>query len=242
MPHLGVSFPESLDMALDEQQKLLNTGNCESRVVEMNEFCGTRFQGGRSQLSVTIVEVGGTPQPSPLSDRSSQQLLETPLDTGQLRPKYSLKTRPLQGPSRSKHVAGVFNKIHEGSSPYALGARRFDTAYIFGWFCSPQHHLLPRPQRRLLAHREPAEMGRSRPLRLPPAPEDRRQGHIPGASLQFPGASRQLEMLRLSHRRVSVFLALFPAPPRIHRVVKSTIDDRMNSRNCVKSPDRCFRK
>ena len=123
-----------------------------------------------------------------------------------------------------------------------LGARRFDTAYIFGWFCSPQHHLLPRPQRRLLAHREPAEMGRSRPLRLPPAPEDRRQGHIPGASLQFPGASRQLEMLRLSHRRVSVFLALFPAPPRIHRVVKSTIDDRMNSRNCVKSPDRCFRK
>ncbi|KAH0812676.1 hypothetical protein GEV33_010115 [Tenebrio molitor] len=63
MPHLGVSFPESLDMALDEQQKLLNTG-------------------GRSQLSVTIVEVGGTPQPSPLSDRSSQQLLETPLDSG----------------------------------------------------------------------------------------------------------------------------------------------------------------
>ncbi|EFA02166.1 hypothetical protein TcasGA2_TC007821 [Tribolium castaneum] len=63
MPHLGAAFPESLDMALDEQQKLLNTA------------------GGRSQLSVTIVEVGGTPQPSPLSDRSSQQLLETPLDT-----------------------------------------------------------------------------------------------------------------------------------------------------------------
>ena len=136
MPHLGVSFPESLDMALDEQQKLLNTGNCESRVGEMNEFCGTRFQGGRSQLSVTIVEVGGTPQPSPLSDRSSQQLLETPLDTGQLRPKCSLKTRPLQGPSRSKHVAGVFNKIHEGSRN-ALGARRFDTAYIFGGFAAP---------------------------------------------------------------------------------------------------------
>lgn len=26
MPHLGVSFPESLGMALDEQQKLLNSG------------------------------------------------------------------------------------------------------------------------------------------------------------------------------------------------------------------------
>lgn len=40
------------------------------------------FAGGRSQLSVTIVDVGSTPQPSPLSDRSSQQLLETPLDSG----------------------------------------------------------------------------------------------------------------------------------------------------------------
>lgn len=26
MPHLGVTFPESFSMALDEQQKLLNTG------------------------------------------------------------------------------------------------------------------------------------------------------------------------------------------------------------------------
>lgn len=38
--------------------------------------------GGRSQLSVSIVEIGSTPQPSPISDRSSQQLLETPLDSG----------------------------------------------------------------------------------------------------------------------------------------------------------------
>ncbi|CAG9856838.1 unnamed protein product [Phyllotreta striolata] len=61
MPHLGKSFPENFGMALDEQQKLLNTG--------------------RSQLSVTIVEVGGTPNPSPLSDRSNEQLLQTPLDS-----------------------------------------------------------------------------------------------------------------------------------------------------------------
>lgn len=27
MPHLGVSFPEKLGMALDEQQKLINSGN-----------------------------------------------------------------------------------------------------------------------------------------------------------------------------------------------------------------------
>nr|XP_022904821.1 potassium voltage-gated channel subfamily KQT member 1-like [Onthophagus taurus] len=60
MPHLGVSFPESFTMALDEQQKLLSSG--------------------RTQLQVSIVEVGSTPQPSPLSDRSSQQLLDTPLD------------------------------------------------------------------------------------------------------------------------------------------------------------------
>lgn len=40
--------------------------------------------GGRSQLSVSIVEIGNTPQPSPISDRSSQQLLETPLDSGSL--------------------------------------------------------------------------------------------------------------------------------------------------------------
>lgn len=46
-------------MAMDEQQTLLG---------------GT----GRSQLSVTIVEMAsGSPQPSPLSDRSSQQLLES---------------------------------------------------------------------------------------------------------------------------------------------------------------------
>ncbi|KAF5284552.1 hypothetical protein FQR65_LT02378 [Abscondita terminalis] len=37
--------------------------------------------GGRTQLSVTIVDAGGTPQPSPLSERSTQQLLETPLDS-----------------------------------------------------------------------------------------------------------------------------------------------------------------
>ncbi|KAF7282423.1 hypothetical protein GWI33_002655 [Rhynchophorus ferrugineus] len=49
-------------MALDEQQKLLNSG-------------------GRSQLSVTIVEVGNTPSPSPMSDRSSQNLLQTPLES-----------------------------------------------------------------------------------------------------------------------------------------------------------------
>jgi hypothetical protein len=89
MPHLGVSFPESLDMALDEQQKLLNTGNWAEGSWERCEFSRIRFEGGRSQLSVTIVEVGGTPQPSPLSDRSSQQLLETPLDSGQ-----SPQTRP----------------------------------------------------------------------------------------------------------------------------------------------------
>lgn len=40
--------------------------------------------GGRSQLSVTIVEVAGTPTPSPLSDRSSEQLLQTPLESGKL--------------------------------------------------------------------------------------------------------------------------------------------------------------
>ncbi|CAH0561308.1 unnamed protein product [Brassicogethes aeneus] len=60
MPHSGVSPPETLGMALDEKQKLLSTG--------------------RSQLSVTIVEVGTTP--SPLSDKSSQQLINTPLDSG----------------------------------------------------------------------------------------------------------------------------------------------------------------
>ncbi|XP_049826133.1 potassium voltage-gated channel subfamily KQT member 1-like isoform X1 [Aethina tumida] len=64
MPHLGVSFPESLGMALDEQQKLL-----------------TSVAGGRSQLSVTVVEVGGS-TPSPISDRSTQQLLQTPLESG----------------------------------------------------------------------------------------------------------------------------------------------------------------
>ncbi|XP_050507361.1 potassium voltage-gated channel subfamily KQT member 1-like [Diabrotica virgifera virgifera] len=62
MPHLGKSVPEKFGMALDEQQKLLNAG-------------------GRSQLSVTIVEVAGTPAPSPLSDRSNEQLLQTPLDS-----------------------------------------------------------------------------------------------------------------------------------------------------------------
>ncbi|XP_056637141.1 uncharacterized protein LOC130445508 [Diorhabda sublineata] len=62
MPHLGKSLPEKFGMALDEQQKLLNAG-------------------GRSQLSVTIVEVAGTPNPSPLSDRSGEQLLQTPLDS-----------------------------------------------------------------------------------------------------------------------------------------------------------------
>ncbi|KAJ8926439.1 hypothetical protein NQ314_021228 [Rhamnusium bicolor] len=62
MPNLGVSFQENFNMALDEQQKLLNSG-------------------GRSQLTVSIVEVGGTPSPSPLSDRSSQHLLQTPLES-----------------------------------------------------------------------------------------------------------------------------------------------------------------
>ncbi|KAJ8909671.1 hypothetical protein NQ315_008901, partial [Exocentrus adspersus] len=62
MPNVGVKFPEKFNMALDEQQKLLNTG-------------------GRSQLTVSIVQVGGTPSPSPLSERSSQQLLQTPIDT-----------------------------------------------------------------------------------------------------------------------------------------------------------------
>ncbi|XP_065159719.1 potassium voltage-gated channel subfamily KQT member 1 isoform X5 [Atheta coriaria] len=63
MPHLGITFPETLGMALDEQQKLLNAG--------------------RSHLSVSIVEVGQQQQqPSPLSDRSTQQLLDiTPLET-----------------------------------------------------------------------------------------------------------------------------------------------------------------
>ncbi|XP_023016390.1 potassium voltage-gated channel subfamily KQT member 1-like [Leptinotarsa decemlineata] len=60
MPHLGKT-PENIEMALDEQQKLINPG-------------------GRSQLSVTIVEVAATPNPSPLSDRSSDQLLQTPLE------------------------------------------------------------------------------------------------------------------------------------------------------------------
>lgn len=40
--------------------------------------------GGRSQLSVTIVEVAGsTPAPSPLSDHSNDQLLQTPLESGE---------------------------------------------------------------------------------------------------------------------------------------------------------------
>lgn len=40
--------------------------------------------GGRSQLSVTIVEVAGSsPAPSPLSDRSNEQLLQTPLESGE---------------------------------------------------------------------------------------------------------------------------------------------------------------
>ena len=38
--------------------------------------------GGRSKLSVTIVDVGNTFSPSPMSDRISQNLLETPLDPG----------------------------------------------------------------------------------------------------------------------------------------------------------------
>ncbi|XP_060532109.1 uncharacterized protein LOC132705513 [Cylas formicarius] len=41
------------------------------------------FVTGRSQLSVTIVEVGSTPSPSPLSDRSNQHLLQTPLEAVQ---------------------------------------------------------------------------------------------------------------------------------------------------------------
>lgn len=47
-------------MAMDEQQTLLGSS-----------------AGGRSQLSVTIVEMSSTPQPSPMSDRSSQQLMST---------------------------------------------------------------------------------------------------------------------------------------------------------------------
>ncbi|KAK5643597.1 hypothetical protein RI129_007442 [Pyrocoelia pectoralis] len=66
MPHLKTSFPEAIGMALDEQQTLLNSSG---------------VGGGRSQLSVTIVDAGGTPQPSPLTERSTQHLLETPLDS-----------------------------------------------------------------------------------------------------------------------------------------------------------------
>ncbi|KAJ8984377.1 hypothetical protein NQ317_003525 [Molorchus minor] len=60
MPDLGIPLAEN--MALDEQQKLINSG-------------------GRSQLSVSIVEVRGTPSPSPLSERSSQPLLQTPIES-----------------------------------------------------------------------------------------------------------------------------------------------------------------
>lgn len=50
-------------------------------------------------------------------------------------------------------------------------------------------------------------MGRRRQVRLPPAQEDCRAGHVPGSGVQFPGAARQLEVLRLSYSGVSVFLA-----------------------------------
>ncbi|KAG5876219.1 hypothetical protein JTB14_013972 [Gonioctena quinquepunctata] len=63
MPYLGEPSPTEIGMALDEQQKLLNTS------------------GGRSQLSVTIVEVAATPNSSPLSDQSGDQLIHTPLES-----------------------------------------------------------------------------------------------------------------------------------------------------------------
>lgn len=58
---------KSTAMAMDEQQTLLGSS-----------------AGGRSQLSVTIVEmVTSTPQPSPMSDRSSQQLISESTATGE---------------------------------------------------------------------------------------------------------------------------------------------------------------
>lgn len=53
-------------MAMDEQQTLLGSST-----------------GVRSQLSVTIVEMGSSPQPSPMSDRSSQQLISESTATGE---------------------------------------------------------------------------------------------------------------------------------------------------------------
>ncbi|XP_018322348.1 uncharacterized protein LOC108735058 isoform X3 [Agrilus planipennis] len=63
MPHIKAPFPEAFAMALDEQQQTLLNNRT------------------RSQLSVTIVEAGPTPQISPISDKSTQHLLSGPLET-----------------------------------------------------------------------------------------------------------------------------------------------------------------
>ncbi|KAJ8945089.1 hypothetical protein NQ318_005269 [Aromia moschata] len=96
-------------MALDEQQKLLNSASLQKATACLEDVPSCQSASLKS---------GGPPSPSPLSERSSQQLLQTPLESVPsttccqgINPTALLLESPLNGGEAARYASKQHKKI-----------------------------------------------------------------------------------------------------------------------------------